>query len=277
MEVTMLDPESIRAGLASEAMLPVTIYCYDQVGSTMDVARTAIQSLPPAALPVLVVAEEQTVGRGRLGRRWFAPPGSALLFSLGLYPPPIATTTPTALIWMAAVALLETIERETPLRVGLKWPNDVLVETATGWAKTAGILLEGGWDKNRLVWAIIGCGINISAAPDPQVTSYPATALAIAAATPIDRLRFLQALLQRYDYWFRQLQAGDSELLWQTWRKHLLTLGQMVQITTVTDSIFGEAIDVDRNGSLIVRDGSGSLRWIESGDVGIIGDHSSDM
>ncbi|MCS6888627.1 MAG: biotin--[acetyl-CoA-carboxylase] ligase [Chloroflexus sp.] len=267
----MLDPDAIRAGLAPGATLPATIYCYDQVGSTMDLARTAIATLPPTALPVLIVAEEQTAGRGRLGRRWVAPPGSALLFSLGLRPPAIVTTTPTALIWLAAVALLETIEAETPLSAGLKWPNDVLVQTTNGWAKTAGILLEGGWDNGALAWAIIGCGINVSAAPDPPTTRYPATALTIAGAPAIDRLSLLQALLRRYDFWFRQLLAGDSDRLWQTWRSRLLTLGQIVTITTGSETIHGEAVDVTRSGALLVREPSGVVSAIESGDVGLLG------
>lgn len=267
----MLDADAICAGLAPGATLPVTIHCYEQVGSTMDLARTAIATLPPSALPVLIVAEEQTAGRGRLGRRWVAPPGSALLFSLGLRPPAAVTTTPTALIWLAAVALLETIEAETPLRAGLKWPNDVLVQTPAGWAKTAGILLEGGWDNGTLAWAIIGCGINVSAAPDPQATLYPATALTIAGASDIDRLRLLQALLRRYDFWFRQLQAGDSDRLWEAWRSRLLTLGQMVTITTGSGTIHGTAVDVTRSGALLVREPSGAVSVVESGDVGLIG------
>lgn len=267
----MLDPNAIRAGLPPSTTVPVTIYCYKQVGSTMDLARTAIATLPPNALPVLVVAEEQTAGRGRLGRRWVAPPGSALLFSLGLQPPVAATSIPTALIWLAAVALLETIEAETSLTAGLKWPNDVLVNTSAGWAKTAGILLEGGWDEGQLVWAIIGCGINISAAPDPQTTLYPTTALTLAGAPNIDRLRFLQALLRRYDFWLQRLYAGDSDSLWSTWRSHLLTLGQNVTINTGYGVINGEAIDVDRQGTLIVRGLHGNIHRIESGDVGLIG------
>lgn len=273
----MIDPVAIRAGLEPGALVPITIYCYGRVGSTMDLAREAVQTLPPDALPVLIVADEQTAGRGRLGRRWVAPPGSALLFSLGLHPPAVATTMPVTLIWLATVALLETIEQETPLQAGLKWPNDVLVKTSTGWAKTAGILLEGGWDKNSLVWAIIGCGININAAPDPQITRYPATALAIAAETAIDRLRFLHMLMRRYDYWLRRLYSGESDQLWQTWRNRLLTLGQTVHIHAGNDLVYGTAIDVERNGSLIVREPGGTLRRLESGDVGLVDDRSHNI
>ncbi|WP_298816885.1 biotin--[acetyl-CoA-carboxylase] ligase [Chloroflexus sp.] len=274
----MLDPTAIRAGLAPDATLPVTIYCYDQVSSTMDLTRTALATLPPEALPVLITAEEQVAGRGRLGRRWIAPPGSALLFSLGLRPPPIVATTPATLIWLATVALLETIDTTTPLKAGLKWPNDVLVQTPTGWAKTAGILLEGSWDTGRLVWAIIGCGVNVSAAPELPATLYPATALTLAGAPMIDRLHLLHTLLRRYDFWFRQLQAGETERLWQTWRSRLITLGQMVTITTGNDVIHGEAVDVDRSGTLIVREPTGIIRMVESGDVGLIGqpDQSTD-
>ncbi|MEF3273757.1 MAG: biotin--[acetyl-CoA-carboxylase] ligase [Chloroflexus sp.] len=266
----MFDPVAIRSGLAPDASLPVTIYCYDQVSSTMDLARAAIATLPPTALPVLITAEEQTAGRGRLGRRWIAPPGSALLFSLGLRPPTIATTLPSTLIWLATVALIETIDATTPLQAGLKWPNDVLVYTPRGWAKTAGILLEGSWDNGRLDWAIIGCGINVSAAPDLSSTLYPATALGLAGAPAPDRLYLLQVLLQRYDFWFRQLQTGNAESLWRTWRERLITLGQTVAINTGRGMIHGEAVDVDRSGALIVREPNDVVRTIESGDVGLL-------
>ncbi len=268
----MLDPIAIRAGLEADALLPQTIRCYDQVGSTMDLAREAIAALPPAALPVLIVAEEQTTGRGRQGRRWIAPAGSAILFSLGLRPPPAVSHLPATLVWLAAVSLIETITDTTPLQAVIKWPNDVLVNTPTGWRKTAGILLEGGWDSGTMAWAIIGCGINVSAAPDPATTRYPATSLVEAGASHLDRLHFLQALLRRYNHWFRLLHLGDTETLWQTWRRHLITLGQQVAITTASGVISGEAIDVDRTGTLLVREPNGVLRSIESGDVGLIGD-----
>ncbi|MFV9504763.1 MAG: biotin--[acetyl-CoA-carboxylase] ligase [Oscillochloridaceae bacterium umkhey_bin13] len=300
----MLDPIAITADLATAA-LPRTVRSYDQVASTQDLARQLLHELDEHQLPVLVLADEQTAGRGRMGRLWVAPAGSALLFSLALRPTWLPPDQGVALVWLIAVALCEAVEDVTPLRPGLKWPNDLLVRAVgshtndpvagstsplpddptppaapalgtqspppTGsWAKTAGILLEIGLGSAQVDWAIIGCGINLSAAPPAELTRYPATCLDAAAGQTVDRLTLLRALLRRVDAWHERLRHGEGETLFAAWQARLITLGQAVHITAPEGTITGIAEAVNRAGALLVRDQAGILHTITAGDVGLI-------
>lgn len=283
-----LTPELILRDLGTTT-LPSSVYCYDTVGSTMDLAREWLSRHPEDPGPALITAEVQTSGRGRLGRRWEAPAGAALLTSLALRPSWLAPERLVTLVWMVAVALCEAIETVTTLRPALKWPNDVLLPTGPaettptipgngqdaakvqpGWAKTAGILLEVSLGAQGLDWAIIGCGINVSAAPPPEASSYPATSIAAAAGAPVARLELLRAFLRRLDHWYTRIGAGDEAALFLAWRARLITLGREVRVETPGGPVTGRAEDVDETGALHVRDGAGNLHVIATGDVGLV-------
>ncbi|MGQ9927356.1 MAG: biotin--[acetyl-CoA-carboxylase] ligase [Chloroflexaceae bacterium] len=283
-----LTPELILHDLGTTT-LPGSVSCYDTVGSTMDLAREWLMTHPENPGPLLITAEVQTRGRGRLGRRWEAPAGTALLTSLALRPSWLPPERGVTLVWMVAVALCEAIEALTPLRPALKWPNDVLLPfgaaarepetpdeargapgTHPGWAKTAGILLELGMGARGLDWAIIGCGVNVSAAPPPGSSRYPATSVVAAAGAPVARLDLLRAFLRRLDHWYVRLGAGDQAALFAAWRNRLQTLGQEVRVETPGGPVTGRAEDVDETGALHVRDGAGTLHVIATGDVGLM-------
>lgn len=238
----------------------------------MDLARELLPTLAEAELPLLITAEEQTAGRGRMGRAWEAPAGSALLLSLALRPRWLAPERAVALVWMAAVALCEAVEQAAGVPAALKWPNDLLLPTppADGHAKAAGILLELSFGGAGLESAVIGCGVNVSAAPPPGSTRYPATSVAAAAGRPVGRLALLQALLGRLDAWHAGLQAGEEERLFAAWRGRLHTLGRPASVETAGGPIVGLAEDVDRDGALIIRDGAGALHRVSAGDVGLL-------
>lgn len=268
-------PATILAGLGP-APFPHTIRCLHSIGSTMDVARELLPTLSSAQLPLLVTADVQTAGRGRLGRRWEAPPGAALLLSLALRPDWLPPEQGVALVWLTATALCEAVEEVAEVRAALKWPNDLLLPTAApgrqpGHAKAAGILLEVSVSAGRLDWAIIGCGVNVSAAPPPALTRYPATSVAAAAGRPVERLALLQALLRRMGAWHARLAAGTTDELYAAWRGRLHGLGTAVRVETGSSTVEGRAEDVDRTGALLVRDGAGRLHTITTGDVGLTG------
>jgi BirA family biotin operon repressor/biotin-[acetyl-CoA-carboxylase] ligase len=269
MQHEPLDPTLILHDLRTQ-QLPGAVRWYPQVESTMDLAREWLQT--SSATTLLVGADEQTAGRGRQGRRWIAPAGSALLSSLALRPPWLHAANATVLVQFAAVALCEAvIAQGIPAR--LKWPNDLLVPTAPGAStlgKAAGILLEAQSDGAQRVAAIIGIGINVSAAPPAEQTRYPATHLSAASGRPISRLELMQTLLRRLDAWYVRLADGESAALFAAWRTHLHTLGQFVQIELAHGSVRGIAEDVAPNGTLLVRDEHGTLHQISSGDVGLI-------
>ena len=267
----LLQPEAILQGLATTS-LPRTVHCYGQVGSTMDLCRTALSSLPAHELPLLVVADEQLAGRGRRGRAWVAPAGTALLCSLALRPHNLAAAHAASLIWLASVALCEGIADATGLQPRLKWPNDLIVQYAEPpeWRKVAGILLEIQSVQKEIAWAIIGCGINVAASPPLDTVRYPAGDLMTAGGAPVDRLTLVRAILRRLDSWYIRLGAGDDRALFVTWRSLLQSLGQYVSVETDQGTLSGQAEDVDQNGSLIIRDANGARHSIASGDVALV-------
>ncbi len=257
----------------------------------MDVARAWIAEATHEQLPALILADSQTAGRGRMRRSWVASPGTALLFSLVLRPHWLTTAAAPALIWMAAVAVCEGIAAETGLHPRLKWPNDVLLlvkspvpdlpSTAipvrvqsqpptilSDWHKIAGVLLEMSSTEYMVDWAIIGCGLNVSAHPPADISlRYATTNLSAALGRPVARLAILRALLQRLDYWHLQLQQGAIDYLFTRWRELLVTLQQDVQIETASGILTGYAEDVEPSGALRIRDANGVVHIISSGDV----------
>jgi BirA family biotin operon repressor/biotin-[acetyl-CoA-carboxylase] ligase len=298
MDKDILTPSTILNNLGT-SILPRAVKCYAQVGSTMDVAREWLQHATAAQLPLLVLADVQTAGRGRLRRNWNAPPDSALLFSLALRPEYLPAERTQALVWMTGVALCEGIMATTGLHPRLKWPNDVMLpatHTPTSqpqpgmahllqpgaeggeqqapmiapeqWYKVAGILLELSSRGNNVDQAILGCGLNVSANPPASVTlRYAATNLSSALGRPVPRLPLLRALLTRLDHWYVRLQQGEVDQLFQTWRSALLTPGHTVQIETATGMLTGYAEDVEPSGALRLRDATGTIHTIASGDV----------
>lgn len=268
--------------------LPRSVLCYAEVGSTMDVAREQLRHVTAEQLPMLILTEFQSNGRGRMQRPWFAPPGTALMFSLVLRPRWLPSQQATALVWLMSVALCEAIRVETALTPVLKWPNDVLLPvpiadeyaatsgpTSHAGAKVAGILIESssalqqppsgsrGGPVSFLEWAIISCGLNISANPPADAPlRYPATNLVAASGRPVPRLPLLRTLLVRLDYWYCALQKGEYERLFTIWRSLLSTLGREVEIQTSEGLLRGYAEDVDTSGALRLRDATGHIHTI---------------
>lgn len=272
-----LTPATISAGLATHN-LPDEIICLAQVGSTMDVARDWLRNAPPAARSLLVQTDEQTAGRGRMGRPWTAPPASALLFSLAPRPPWLTPATTPTLIWLAATSLCAAIENETGLQARLKWPNDVLLPAPdlaqtmqagsyAGWHKVAGVLIElGGGQPPE--WAIIGCGLNVSASPPLQAgLRYPATHLSRHTGRPVARLPLLRSIIRHCDAWYGRLADGDTASLFAAWRERLVTIGQTVEVQTAGGPLHGYAEDVEPDGALRLRAADGTLQIISHGDV----------
>ena len=268
-----LTPERIQRNLAS-TVVGRTIEQYAQTGSTNDMIRQRASAGYPEGLVIL--ADEQTAGRGRMGRAWAAPPGSSLLLSLLLRPAWLAAADAFSLTMLASVALCEAVEQVAPPRAALKWPNDLLlpVRTAarTTLRKAAGILSEIELMSDRIVWVVIGIGLNVSWSPsgvvDGRDLAEVATSVGAAAGGSVERLPLLQALLERLDARYDALRRGEHADLFECWRDRLTTLGQPVQISLPHGVLRGVAEDVERSGALRVRDEHGALHTVLAGDVG---------
>jgi len=234
---------------------------YDTLPSTNELARREAEA--GAAEGLVLVAEQQTAGRGRLGRAWVSPPGG-LWFSIILRPSLGVAQIPLVGL-AAAIATAAAIEETTGLHPRLKWPNDVLV----GGRKVAGLLLEAGpVRRDSPAWLVAGIGINVNVAPEalPSRPRYPATSLAAATGGSADRGRLLRALLRRLNRDYDELRARGGEDILAQWRARSETLGRVVQVSTASETIEGLARDVDETGALLVRT-RGADRRIVAGDV----------
>ncbi len=244
------------ADARANARLGHTVVYYPSIGSTNIAARALARM--GARDGTVVLADEQTQGRGRQGRRWIAPPraglaASALLRLTADFPLP-------ALVMASALAAGDTVRAVVgPSRCTLKWPNDVLVDEA----KVGGILLE--LDQVGSSWAVvIGIGINVNAAPDlPNVCS-----LAGATGRHIAREPLLLDLLEALEAYV-DLAAREPAAVLRLWRERLSTIGREISVRA-PDSVFeGVAADVDADGALLVRLPDGTLRPVHAGDVSL--------
>ncbi|MCL5734691.1 MAG: biotin--[acetyl-CoA-carboxylase] ligase [Actinobacteria bacterium] len=237
------------------------LVCLDATSSTNNVARAmALEGAPEGTL---VLAEEQRAGRGRLGRRWLAPPGGCLLMSL-LLRPPIPPSEAFALTILAGTATARAVERATGLPCQLKWPNDVLVRGR----KMAGILCEMSATGDRLDWAVLGIGLNVNLDPAlyPEIAA-TATSVSHELGRSLPRLLLLATLLDELEAdYFRFLRDGLAAIR-SEWRRRLATLGQWVSVED--GAHYGLAEDVDETGALLLRQSDGTLVRVTVGDAAL--------
>jgi BirA family biotin operon repressor/biotin-[acetyl-CoA-carboxylase] ligase len=207
---------------------------------------------------LVLAAEHQTAGRGRLGREWVTQPRSSVTVSFLLVPEGVPAERWPWLPLLTGVAAAAAVRRTTGVEVGLKWPNDVLAEDH----KLGGILLERV-EHDGASAAVVGIGINCHQTDD-ELPVPEATSLAIVTGGPVDRSALLGALVEeleaRYDAWASggDLRAAYLELC--------TTPGQQVKVAVPGGEVVGEAVDVDEAGRLVVRTADGEER-LGAGDV----------
>jgi BirA family biotin operon repressor/biotin-[acetyl-CoA-carboxylase] ligase len=238
-------------------------------GSTNDVAKALAAQGAPAG--TVVLAEAQTAGRGRMGRRWFAPPGACLLCSI-LFRPDLPPTQTPRLTMLCALATADAVEAGGGLRVWLKWPNDLVVESriphpaSRNWRKLAGVLTETGVMGERLDFVVVGIGVNVNVEPEVLPTLAPdATSILAEVMRPVDRLALLATFLAGVERRYEALRAGESPH--REWAARLATLGQPARVTTSEGVLTGVAESVDEDGALLLRTPDGELRRLLAGDV----------
>lgn len=255
-----LDWQRVAAARAGGRVGGVVIY-HPTVGSTNTLGRELLRA--GAADGTIVLADEQTAGRGRHGRRWTAPARSGIALSLLLR---LAPDFPLyTLTMVAALAVSDAVRDVVDTRCMLKWPNDVLVDGA----KVAGILLE--LDDAGASWSVVvGIGLNVNAAP--AVTG--AGSLAGAVGRPVAREPLLIRILSALDAYLI-LAAHEPEAVLRPWRERLATLGQPVRVQAPDGVVEGLAVGVDAEGALLVRLADGAVRPVHAGDVTLAGRQSS--
>jgi BirA family transcriptional regulator, biotin operon repressor / biotin---[acetyl-CoA-carboxylase] ligase len=223
---------------------------FEELASTNGYALAAARA--GAADGLVVVADHQTAGRGRLDRRWEAPPGSSLLVSVLVRRPPADDAF--ALVMAAAVALAEAVEEVTGVKAGLKWPNDLVVADR----KLAGLLAERDGDA-----LVVGSGCNTNWDAFPAELADTATACNLEAGHDVDRDALLDAYLVTFAGYL-----DAPEIVADAYRRGLVTLGRQVRVERTAQSpLVGEAVRVDDAGALVVRDAEDIEHVILAGDV----------
>jgi BirA family biotin operon repressor/biotin-[acetyl-CoA-carboxylase] ligase len=259
--VERLSVESIEKGLTTAFVGRRVIY-HRSIGSTNDVAKgLAARGAPEGTL---VIADEQTAGKGRLGRRWLAPPGTSLLISL-LFRPELAVHQAQRLTMICSLAVVEAIEAVTGLAAAIKWPNDIVVQGK----KAGGILTELGATGERLDYAVVGLGLNVNldfgAVEAMGELAATATSLSQELGQEVSRLALLWRILESVEGRYQRLRAG--ELPHDEWASRLVTLHNHVVVDTPEGVGEGWAEGVDADGALILRTNGGERQRVLAGDV----------
>lgn len=253
-----LDEKRLQTALAGLPLGPLRYY--DSIGSTNDEALAwATDGAPDLAL---IVADEQTRGRGRMNRRWFTPPGTALAFSLILRPTPAERAHPAETTGLLAVSLVESLLRRglTPL---VKWPNDVLLHGR----KAAGILVEAAWTGERLDALVLGLGVNVTpqAVPPSEALLFPAISVEEALGAPVERLPLLHDILAALLKWRPQVATGA---LIKAWDENLAFRGQQVRVESgIGTATTGVLLGLGPDGSLLLRSEEDKSIAIRFGEV----------
>jgi BirA family biotin operon repressor/biotin-[acetyl-CoA-carboxylase] ligase len=232
---------------------------FDTVGSTNSEALAWATS--GARDLSLVIADEQTAGRGRLDRKWFTPPGTALAFSLILRPTDRETPYLTRLVGLAALAVADAL-RTRGLVAQIKWPNDVLLHGR----KVAGILVESVWSGEEVDCLVIGIGINVlaGAVPSPELLLFPATSLEEALGPGVEREEILHDVLAGIIA-LRPHLGSDSFLA--SWEKALAFRGEQIQVENGGSPVAGKLLGLEPDGSLHLTTEDNNSVTVRFGDV----------
>jgi BirA family biotin operon repressor/biotin-[acetyl-CoA-carboxylase] ligase len=269
-----MDQVSVESGL-SDLHLPFIRY-YPIVDSTNDEAWRWVERGAPHA--ALVIADEQTAGRGRLKRRWVTIPHAGLAFSLVLRNISSEPMSLNRLTGLGALSTCQALANLYSLPAMVKWPNDILLEQR----KAGGVLVEARWNGDELSAVVIGIGINI--APESISPQHlPAARLTIPAACvedvlgrAVDRLELLHGILQEFFRWLPRL--ASLEFI-HTWESCLAYRGQWVEFTRGVElstdvhsqarplATTGKVVGLNQDGSLRLLTGSGELESAQAGEI----------
>jgi BirA family transcriptional regulator, biotin operon repressor / biotin---[acetyl-CoA-carboxylase] ligase len=235
---------------------------YDEIESTNAEAKSLANSGAPEG--TVVIAEAQSAGRGRLGRRWTSPAGKGLLFSV-LLRPALPMNDAHLLTLVAAAAAAEAIEAVAGTAVHIKWPNDLFL----GDRKTGGILMEVSGEQDEVEWVIVGIGINVNTEYSelPVALRRTATSLKMVKGEPVDRSELLASLLLSLEVHYKEAVGNGFERALSCFRSRDYLLNKNVSVETREGAIVGSATGIDDRGALLVELPHRQVRRFHSGDV----------
>jgi len=264
--IDSLDPEAIRRRLRTRTV-DWDLRLYDEVTSTNDVLRELARAGAPEG--TVVLAETQTAAHGRLGKRWFSPPGVNLYVSV-LFRPAIPPSAVGAFSFITSLAVVDAI-KGLGIEAAIKWPNDVLVDRK----KVAGTLVECATAGDRVEHVILGVGVNLNVTRDALAAglgeeSRAAGALRSAAGREIDRNAFAAAFLGALEAWFRTYRDHGARPILAAWLDRDIVGGRRVEVRGEARPWEGRALGVDQQGYLVVRDPRGIRHRVVTGEIRLL-------
>ena len=258
--------EQIIRNLRESCLWQDSLLWFDSIESTNTTARELARQGAPHG--TVLIADQQTGGRGRRGRSFHSPAGSGIYMSVILHPR-CAPQQIMHLTCASAVAMCDAVEAATGLRPGIKWTNDLVC----GKRKIAGVLTELGFDnRGNVDFAVIGIGINCcqQEADFPEDIRRIAGSLASVTGQKIDRALVAVAMMDALFRMDAKLLTGKAHTL-NRYRQDCITLGQEISLVRGEEVRHGTALDIDEDGALIVRFSDGQISAVNSGEVSVRG------
>lgn len=258
----LLHADDLMSRVGKTKVVGRDIRVFQQTNSTNDVvdklARDGVRE------GVVVFAESQSAGRGRLGRKWLSPPRKGLWFSV-LLRPDLTPQETTQLTVASATALRRAIQAGTGLVPEIKWPNDILI----GGKKVAGILTELHAELDQVKYVILGIGLNVNLNPGdfPADLRRSATSLKIQLNYAVPRPELAAHCLHELDRDYARISSNNFAPVADEWEAHCTTLGHLVAIRTAHGQMRGRAEALGEDGALLLRTEHGRLERIAAGDV----------
>jgi len=252
--------DDLLARLGETKVIGRDIKVFEQTTSTNDVAEKLARD--GVREGVVVFAEAQTKGRGRLGRAWNSPRRKGLWFSV-LLRPNLHPQETTQLTVISAIALRRAIQTVAGLSAGIKWPNDLLL----GGKKAAGILTELSAELDRVRHVILGIGVDVNQEEFPAELQATATSLKIASGKTVPRAELAVEILRELDRDYARMGAGKFSEIADEWESASATIGRNVAVHVGERNFRGRAESLDDDGALLIRTEHGRLERIIGGDV----------
>lgn len=256
-------------GLLKTETFGKVIHYFDETGSTNTVLSRLAQS--GASEGTTVIADKQTSGKGRLGRKWVSPPGMNLYMSV-LFRPAIPAWESPLLTLLASIAITETIKKTGVRNTSIKWPNDVLIEGK----KAAGVLTEMEPRGDRVDYIVVGIGVNINMTREQikrelgEAAKF-ATSLRENLGVDIDRAKFAGDLLYELESWYRTFNRRGKSSIIKEWTERWGGFNKRVRVSAEDGKVIeGTATGIDGEGHLLIKKEDESLVRIITGDVTVI-------
>lgn len=260
----LLNKEELHYDLHTD-FIGQEIRTYETLGSTnQEAKKLALEGLRDGTV---VIANEQTAGKGRRGRSWVSPPGTGIWMTL-LLRPDIQPQHASMVTLVAGLAVCEVIREVTGLEAEIKWPNDIVLNGK----KICGLLTEMNSEIDYINFVVIGIGINVNVAGFPDELEGIATSLLLEGGQTYERKVLVKRILERFEKYYKlYLETEDLRHMIEAYQEHCVNIGREVRVSRKNEVLIGTVKKVSDKGELIVTDDNGDERLIHSGEVSVRG------